>query len=225
MKDTAPPPAGDAEPRAGWTETLSTHRTRQADHIAHVAMIIIAADGYAGLTMSALAEGAGVSRQTLYKYFADIDAVLAALALSGAAGVTELAERTAAEARPADGVRVFVLAILEAAASGHPSPSALMATAPPAARPDLRRHEEEAAAVVVELLRRGRQDGSFRDDVDPQLDGQIIYRAALSTHDLAAAPGVDVPSLAAHVAADLLRIVEAARLMAIDDHVQTDGAA
>jgi AcrR family transcriptional regulator len=209
MNDTDRPESNDPDVAGGWTETLSAHRTRQAEHIAHVAMGIIARDGYAGLSMSALAEGAGVSRQTLYKYFPDIDAVLAALARVGGAGVIELAGRMSAETRPADGLRVFVLAILEVAAAGHPSPVALMATAPPSARPDLRRHEAEAEALVIECLDRGRQDGSFREDIDPEIDGRIIYRAALAAHDLALEPGVDVAALAARVAANLLRIVEA----------------
>jgi AcrR family transcriptional regulator len=198
-----------SEGDSGWDGTLSAHRTRQADRIAAVAMDIITAQGFGALSMSSLAEAAGVSRQTLYKYFADIDAVLEALAMIGSAGIVELAERTAAAPRPANGIRIFVEAVVAAAAAGHPSASALMAAVPPAAREGIRAHDREAEGLVIELLRRGRGDGSFRSDIDPILDGRIIYRAVLAVHDLAAEPGIDLSELSERVASDMLRIVQA----------------
>ena len=139
-KPTPQPPPARTDGSA-WGQTLDRHRSRQADHIVSVAMGIIAAEGFGALSMSSLAGGAGVSRQTLYKYFADIDAVLTAMALMGRAGTVELAERTAAVPRPEDGIRMFVDAIMEAAAAGHPAPAALMAAVPPTARDGLRSHE------------------------------------------------------------------------------------
>ena len=54
------------------------HRDRQRDHILDVALELLRERGMAALTMTAIAERAGMSRPTLYHYFADIDAVLAA---------------------------------------------------------------------------------------------------------------------------------------------------
>ena len=54
---------------------------------------IVEEEGIAGLSMSTLALRAGVSRQTLYKYFPDIDAVLAGLVALGDGGTAELSER------------------------------------------------------------------------------------------------------------------------------------
>ena len=191
-----------------WQGSLSEHRARQADHITGVAMGIIAVDGIAGLSMSTLAEAAGISRQTLYKYFPDVDAVLAAMGAMGSAGIAELAGRVEAEADPRDGLIVFVSAVFAAAAAGHPSPLALVAAVPAVAREAMRAHEDEAERVVVDLLRRGQEVGSFRSDLDPDLDGRIIYRAVLAAHDLAAEDGVDVDALSHHLARDMLRIVE-----------------
>ena len=189
-----------------WVGSLSVHRARQADHILHAAVDIIAADGIAGLSMSGLAQHAGISRQTLYKYYADVDAVLAGLASMGAAGVRELADRVAAEPDAASGLRVLVGAIL-AASAVHPSPVALLAVLPAGMREAMRHHEEQAEDVVIELLRRGRDDGSFRGDLDPELDGRIVYRAVHASHDLAHRPGTDVSALADHISDALLRML------------------
>lgn len=201
-------PAADATDL--WHGSLSAHRMRTSERIAHVAMGIISADGIAGLSMSALADAAGVSRQTLYKYFPDVDAVLAEMAAVGRAGVAELAGRIEVEDDPRGGLRVFVTEVFESAAQGHPSPIALAAAVPASAREVMRSHEEAAEALVIGLLDRGRESGLFRAGLDPVLDGRLIYRAAFAASDLATEPEADVPVLTAHVVADLLRMVEAA---------------
>lgn len=192
-----------------WHGTLSAHRAKTSDSIIGAAVGIVAREGIAGLSMSALADAAGVSRQTLYKYFADVDAVLAGMAAAGSAGMAHLSDRIDAESDPREGLHVFVAAILEAATAGHPSPLALAAAVPASSREAMRGHEQEAEAIVIGLLRRGRDTGALRADLDPELDGRIIYRAAFSASDLALEPGADVPSLARHVSDDLLRMVTA----------------
>ncbi len=188
--------------------TLSAQRARTADGIVHAAMGIIATDGIAGLNMSALADAAGVSRQTLYKYFPDVDAVLAGMAAVGSDGIAELADRLDTLDEPREALRALVAAVLEAAAAGHPSPLVLAAAIPPSAREAVRDHERATEALVIGLLRRGCTSGAFRADLDPELDGRFIYRATLAAHDLVLEAGVDVASLIERVATDLLRMVQ-----------------
>jgi AcrR family transcriptional regulator len=57
---------------------LGKHRARQRERILAVALELLRQRGMASLTMSAIAEGSGISRATLYHYFPDVDAVLAA---------------------------------------------------------------------------------------------------------------------------------------------------
>lgn len=57
---------------------LDEHRAQQREHILATALGLLRERGMAALTMSALAERAGISRPTLYHYFSDVDAVLAA---------------------------------------------------------------------------------------------------------------------------------------------------
>jgi AcrR family transcriptional regulator len=57
---------------------VDDHRAHQRERILAVALELLRERGMAALTMSAIAEQAGISRPTLYHYFPDVDAVLAA---------------------------------------------------------------------------------------------------------------------------------------------------
>jgi AcrR family transcriptional regulator len=192
-----------------WGGELSARRLRTAERIALVAARIIDRDGIAALSMSRLAEESRVSRQTLYQYFPDVDAVLEGIASVGAAGVDELAQAVEAAPSSREALHVFVSAVLEAAAAGHPSPMALLAAVPASSREVIRGHEEAVEDIVSGLIRRGQASGEIRPDVEPELDGKLIYRATLAAHDLAASPAADVGALARHVADGLFRMLVA----------------
>jgi len=61
-----------------WNETIATHRETVRDAITESAAKLATIHGLASVTMSAIAESAGVGRATLYKYFPDVDAILIA---------------------------------------------------------------------------------------------------------------------------------------------------
>ncbi len=61
-----------------WSETIEEHRREVREAILDAAAALVAEHGLRGVTMSGIAEGAGIGRATLYKYFPDVDAILAA---------------------------------------------------------------------------------------------------------------------------------------------------
>ena len=61
-----------------WNETIDAHRREVRDAILDTAAILVSECGLRGVTMSAIAEQTGIGRATLYKYFADVEAILAA---------------------------------------------------------------------------------------------------------------------------------------------------
>jgi len=61
-----------------WTETIETHRSQVREAILHVTARLVAEQGPASVTMSQVADGAGIGRATLYKYFSDVEAILTA---------------------------------------------------------------------------------------------------------------------------------------------------
>jgi AcrR family transcriptional regulator len=61
-----------------WTETIETHRREVHAAILETAAALVAERGLTSVTMSQIAEEAGISRATLYKYFPDVEAILVA---------------------------------------------------------------------------------------------------------------------------------------------------
>ena len=199
--------ASSGDHGGSWDDALSEHRQRQAEHIAASAMAIIAGVGVSALTMSAIASEADISRQTLYKYFPDVDAVLLGMTRLSEAMESDLSERVERAEDATAGLLLFVEASLAAAAVGHPSPAALASTLPPEARASLQAHVDRAESLVVRLMRRGLEDGSFRFDLDPEIDGRLVYGMVMAAHDLAERTPVDASRLAEHVAESILRVV------------------
>ena len=111
-----------------WTESLASHKTNRASRIAVTALEIVSAAGLSGLTMSAIAKQAGISRQTLYRYFPDTESVLAA-AVGLAADVEEHIEERLAAGSPQERLDQFVTMTVEGAARRPP----LAADLPPLA--------------------------------------------------------------------------------------------
>ena len=199
--------ATGTDPQAG---VLSERRTRTVHSILGAAMRIVEEEGIAGLSMSSLAQRAGVSRQTLYNYFPDVDAVLGALLEMGDAGTDELAARLSNATDARASLTMFVDDVVGSVAAGHPSPVALTAALPTSHREAMSAHERHTEGLVEAILERGRGEGLFRADVDPELDGRILYRAAFAGAELVREPGTDAKVLRRHLARDLLAMVDAA---------------
>ena len=63
---------------ASWDHTVDEHRAVQREFIAAAAWALAQENGPFAITMSQVAEAAGVSRPTLYKYFPDVESMLTA---------------------------------------------------------------------------------------------------------------------------------------------------
>src|SRR5882762_4556476 len=61
-----------------WNETIEAHRQAVRDATLDTTAALVAEHGLASVTMSGIAEKTGIGRATLYKYFSDVDAILAA---------------------------------------------------------------------------------------------------------------------------------------------------
>jgi AcrR family transcriptional regulator len=108
-----PQPAGSSRRRApSWTAVRSEHRLRQQEHIAETAMELIVERGLAGVSMSLLAERAGVSRATLYHHFPDLEHVMLAwLGLQVSRFAQTLTARVALIPYPLDRLGAIVSAL------------------------------------------------------------------------------------------------------------------
>lgn len=61
-----------------WNETIEAHRRAVRDATLEAAAALVAERGLRAVTMSEIAERAGIGRATLYKYFPDIESILTA---------------------------------------------------------------------------------------------------------------------------------------------------
>ena len=61
-----------------WDDTIDAHRQAVRAAVLDAAWGLVAERGLAAVTMSSVAEAAGIGRATLYKYFPDVDAILVA---------------------------------------------------------------------------------------------------------------------------------------------------
>lgn len=61
-----------------WNDTIETHRAAVRDATLDATAELVAQHGLRAVTMSAIAKETGIARATLYKYFADVEAILRA---------------------------------------------------------------------------------------------------------------------------------------------------
>lgn len=61
-----------------WNETIATHRNAVRDATLDTTAALVAEHGLTSVTMSQIAKQTGIGRATLYKYFPDIESILAA---------------------------------------------------------------------------------------------------------------------------------------------------
>ncbi|MGI8460780.1 MAG: TetR/AcrR family transcriptional regulator [Solirubrobacterales bacterium] len=169
-----------------WDETIDSHRRAVRDATLDATAALVAERGLLSVTMSQIANTAGIGRATLYKYFSEIEDVL--VAWHERQVNRHLEELTAARDR-AVGPRERLENVLETYAMlSHRHDSSDLASL-------LHRGEHVAHAqqelhgFVRDLLSAGVASGDFRDDVP---SGEL---ASFCLHALSAA--ASLPSKAA----------------------------
>jgi AcrR family transcriptional regulator len=168
-----------------WAQSRADHKTQQAADIARAAFGLLIREGTAGLSMAAIADAAGVARQTLYRYYPDLDAVLVGIARLVAESEHDLADAVLASDDPDVQLETFIRTVFSTA-PGHPSPAAIEALLPPEARELVADHEHRLIQLVAGILRRGVDAGAFRPDIDPTLDAHLLQRLIIAATPLLA---------------------------------------
>lgn len=102
-----------------WTATIDDHHAAVRDAILDAAARMVATRGLTGVSMSGVAQGAGIGRATLYKYFPDVEAVLGAWHARQIAGhMVQLERSLTGAANPLEALR-SVLQHMAQARHGH----------------------------------------------------------------------------------------------------------
>ncbi|MCO1658544.1 TetR/AcrR family transcriptional regulator [Pseudonocardia humida] len=164
-----------------WDQTIEGHRQSVRNAILDTTAALVAEHGLLSVTMSRIAEGAGVGRATLYKYFPDVEAVLLAWHERQIAG--HLAHLSAVGDQVDDPTRRLEAVLTAFGAVAHETHrhhgselAAVLHRDPRVARAQRHLHD-----MVRDLLVDASATGDIRDDVVPD------ELASYCLHALAAA--------------------------------------
>ena len=164
-----------------WDETIEAHRAAVRGAILDAAAALVAERGLRSVTMSGIAEGAGVGRATLYKYFPDVEAIL--LAWHERHVAAHLEQLTGLRDGPGD-ARGRLEAALGAYALIQHKRHATELAALLHRNEHVARAQERLAGITRDLLAEAARAGDVRGDVAPE------ELAGYCLHALAAAGGL-----------------------------------
>ena len=159
-----------------WTETIDAHRAAVRDAALDAVGALVARHGLVALTMSQIAEQAGIGRATLYKYFPDVQAVLTAW---HERQLTAHIDQLTAAADPAEPALDRLHAVLRTYAhiqqhSTHHHGGELAALLHRAEHAD--QAQQRLRGFLRDLLAEAALAGDVRDDVTPdELAGYCLH--------------------------------------------------
>ena len=159
-----------------WDESIEAHRRQVRDAILDTTAALVAEGGLLSVTMSQIAEKAGIGRATLYKYFPDVGAILLAWHQREITGhlhhLAEVRDRAGDAGERLEAV-LETYALLSQGTRGHGDTE--LSTF-------LHRDQQVAQAqqqvrhLFRDLLAEGAEAGAVRDDVAPdELAGYCLH--------------------------------------------------
>lgn len=165
-----------------WNATIESHRRAVRDAAVEATATLVEERGLRSVTMSEIAERTGIGRATLYKYFADVEAILREW---HERQMGRHLEELAAARDSADAPTERLPAVLETFAMianrSHGHHDAQLAALLHRNAQQVARAEAEVRRLVADVLREGAAAGNVRSDVPAD------ELAAYCLHALAAA--------------------------------------
>lgn len=172
-----------------WSETIEEHRRQVQAAILDSAATLVTQHGLRGLSMSRIADDAGIGRATLYKYFPDVDAILAAWHERQVdAHLAQLSRIRDHVADPADRLAAVLQAYARLSHGSREDHDPDLAASLHRRGPHLDAAAHRVHQMVRELLADAIEAGDIRDDVPA---GEL---ADYCLHALGAAAGMGSPA-------------------------------
>ena len=165
-----------------WNDTIDEHRQAVRDAILTTTAALTAEHGVLAVTMSQIAEATGIGRATLYKYFADVEAILLAW---HERQITAHFEHLVEVRNQAGDAGKRLEAVLEAYAlisrESHGHHNAELAAFLHRDQ-QVARAERQLRDMLCDLLMEGAATGDLRDDVAPtELATYCLYALAAAS--------------------------------------------
>lgn len=164
-----------------WSRTIDAHRTTVRAAIFETAAALVVRHGLRGVTMSQIAEEAGIGRATLYKYFPDVEAILVAWhERQVASHLAHLAAVREQAGTPRERIEAVLVAYALTAHEQHDTELAALLHR----GEHVVRAEQRLRNLIRDLITEGAASGDIRDDVAPD------ELASYCLHALTAASGL-----------------------------------
>jgi AcrR family transcriptional regulator len=171
------------------TTTAGAHpddSTTTDDRIIHATLTLISEHGLGTVTMSRVADVAGVARQTLYNHYGDIDSIVAvAIERHNRESIDLLEAALQIAESPTDKIEQIVRHFVMVGSHAHDAidfGSGLSA----GVRATLDSYNEAIEGHIRSILEDGQESGDFRPDLAPEID-TILTRSLLDgVYELAA---------------------------------------
>jgi AcrR family transcriptional regulator len=173
-----------------WNQTIEEHRRAVRDAVLDTTAALVVEQGLRSVTMSRIAEEAGIGRATLYKYFPDVESIMAAWHERQITGhlhqLAELRDRPGGAGERLKAV-LEAYALIQRQRHGHGAElSALLHRGEHVAHAEQHLHQ-----FVRDLLAEGVQAGEIRDDVTPDELASYCLHALAAAGDLASKAAVE----------------------------------
>jgi AcrR family transcriptional regulator len=171
-----------------WEETIEAHRRSVQDATLETTAHLVAERGLRGVTMSEIAERTGIGRATLYKYFPDVETILAAWhqrqIRQHLTHLGEVRDRTNGPEERLEAVLIaFAHIQLERARHGHGQPHASELAVFLHTDDQLAQAQHEVHDLIVELITDAVTAGAVRTDISPEeLAGYCIHALDAAGH-------------------------------------------
>jgi len=150
-----------------WTETIEGHRREVRQAILDTTGALVSEQGLLSVTMSQIAEKAGIGRATLYKYFSDVEAILLAWHerqitshLEELAGLVDQAGSAAARLEAV--LEAYALITQQAHGGHHGDLGAFLH-----GEEQLAPAQQRLTTMVSGLIAAAANAGDLRDDISP----------------------------------------------------------
>ncbi len=173
-----------------WDSTIEAHRRAVRDAVVDAAAALVADHGLRSVTMSQIAEQAGVGRATLYKYFPDVESILIAWHGRQITGHLEYLAEVRDRADDAPGRLKAVLeayALISRESRGHDSAelAALLHR-----DEQVSRAQQQVRGMIADLLREAAMAGAVRDDAGPDELASYCLHALTAASSMPSAAAV-----------------------------------
>jgi len=147
-----------------WTDTIDAHRSAVRDATLDATAALVAEHGLTSVTMSQIAQRAGIGRATLYKYFPDVDAILTAWHERHIAGhLQQLTEIRDHAGNSGERLEAVLQAFALISHQSHDTELGAMLH-----RGDhVTRAQHQLHELIRDLIAEGAHTGELRDDIPP----------------------------------------------------------